>query len=29
MKSKQKDSQLFNERKTQFFTLEQFKEVAK
>jgi len=29
MKSKQKDSQLFKERKTQFLTLEQFKEVAK
>jgi hypothetical protein len=28
MKSKQKDSQLFKERKTQFLTLEQFKEVA-
>jgi DNA modification methylase len=29
MKSKQKDSQLFKERKTQFLTLEQFKEAAK
>jgi DNA modification methylase len=29
MRSKQKDSQLFNERKTRFLTLEQFKEMAK
>jgi hypothetical protein len=29
MKSKQKDNQLFKEHKTQFITLEQFKEMAK
>ena len=29
MQTKQKDSQLFNERKTQFLTLEQFNETAK
>jgi DNA modification methylase len=29
MKSKQKDGQLFNERKTKFFTLEQFKDTVK